>query len=326
MVPARTMKATPVASALIVAMAMLIAIAGCDRGSQQRTDQAEAAAKAAAEKAFATEQQQWREERAAGLTRADGWTSLVGMHWITPGPHFVGSSPGSGIRLAAGPAELGLLTLEKDGSLRLVPAKGAQLTLDDAPLEGPTMLASDADGAGPSRIGFDEGKGLATVIKRGERYALRVRHAEAQTRTGFAGLDYWPASREWVVRARFIPHAPGRTIPIANIIGTVDDTPNPGAVEFTHEGKPYRLEALDGGDGSLFLVFADRTNGRGSYGAGRFLDAPAPDAQGRVELDFNRSYNPPCAFTAFATCPLPPPENRLDLVIDAGEKAYAGQH
>jgi uncharacterized protein (DUF1684 family) len=320
------MKATPAVSALIVATAMLIAIAGCDRGSQQRTDQAEAAAKAAAEKAFATEQRQWREERAAGLTRADGWTSLVGLHWITPGPHFVGSSPGSGIRLAVGPPELGLLTLEKDGRLRLVPARRARLTLDDAPLDAPATLASDGAEAGPSRIGFDEGKGVATVIKRGERYALRVSHAEAPTRTGFAGLDYWPASRDWVVQARFVAHPPGRTIPIANIIGTIDETPNPGAVEFTHQGRLYRLEALDGGDGSLFLVFADRTNGRGSYGAGRFLDAPAPDAQGRVGLDFNRSYNPPCAFTAFATCPLPPPENRLDLAIDAGEKAYAGQH
>jgi len=322
MVPARTMKADPV----VIALAMLVATAGCDRGAQQQADQAEAAARAAAEQAFATKQRQWREERVAGLTRADGWTSLVGLHWITPGPHFVGSSPGSGIRLAAGPDELGLLTLERDGGLRLVPASGAQLTLDDAPLDGPAALASDADQAGPSRIGFDEGKGVATVIKRGERYALRVRHAEAPTRSGFAGLDYWPASRDWVVQARFVAHPPGRTIPIANIIGTIDETPNPGAVEFTHQGTPYRLEALDGGDGSLFLVFADRTNGRGSYGAGRFLDAPAPDAQGRVELDFNRSYNPPCAFTAFATCPLPPPQNRLDLAIDAGEKAYAGRH
>jgi uncharacterized protein (DUF1684 family) len=120
-----------------------------------------------------------------------------------------------------------------------------------------------------------------------------------------------------------VPHPAGQTIEIASIIGTTDQVPNPGAIEFTRDGKTYRIEAQDEGEGELFLVFADRTNGHGSYGAGRFLYAPMPDANGKVMLDFNQSYNPPCAFTAFATCPLPPPQNRLDLAITAGEKAYA---
>ena len=169
---------------------------------------------------------------------------------------------------------------------------------------------------------FDGGKGLATVIERGGRLALRVKHADAESRLQFTGLEYWPGGRDWQVAARFVPHAAGKTLPIANIIGTTDEVPNPGAVEFERGGKTYRLEALDQGEGTLFLVFADRTNGRGSYGAGRFIDAPKPDAQGRVLIDFNQSYNPPCAFTAFATCPLPPPENRLDLAVEAGERDY----
>lgn len=330
MVPARTLRrmlARSTSATLFhaAAVAILVATAGCDRGGQAKDDAAaQAAAKAAA--AFAAEQQRWRDARAADLVRPDGWTSLVGLHWISPGPHFVGSSPGSGIRLAVGPSEFGLLTLRKDGTLHLQPARTARLTLDEAPLGGAAVLRSDADEGGPSRIGFDDGKGIATVIRRGDRHALRVRHADARTRTAFAGLDFWPASRDWVVEARFVAHPPGRTIPVADIVGTLKDTPNPGVVEFAHGGKPYRIEALDGGNGSLFLVFADRTNGHGSYPAGRFLDAPAPDAQGRVVLDFNRSYNPPCAYTAFATCPLPPAENRLDLAIEAGEKAYAAKH
>ena len=113
-----------------------------------------------------------------------------------------------------------------------------------------------------------------------------------------------------------------RTIEVANIIGGMDAMANPGVVEFQQGGRTHRIEALDEGEGVLFLVFADRTNGHGSYGAGRFLDAPMPDANGNVTLDFNQARNPPCAFTAFATCPLPPPENRLDLAITAGEKAY----
>src|SRR5690606_36446657 len=133
----------------------------------------------------------------------------------------------------------------------------------------------------------------------------------------------WPIDVGWVLEGRFTPHPAGRTIEIANIVGGVDAMPNPGAVKFTRDGRDYRLEALEGGDGGLFLVLADRTSGQGSYGAGRYLDTTAPDAQGRVMLNFNRAYNPPCAFTAFATCPLPPPDNRLDLAVTAGERAYA---
>ena len=160
------------------------------------------------------------------------------------------------------------------------------------------------------------------MIERNNRYALRVKHADAPTRAHFSGIDYWPADPAWKIQARFVPHEKGRTIEVANIIGGMDAMANPGIVEFQQGGATHRIEALDEGEGVLFLVFADRTNGHGSYGAGRFLDAPMPDAKGNVMLDFNQSRNPPCAFTAFATCPLPPPENRLDLSITAGEKAY----
>ncbi|HEY0661352.1 MAG TPA: DUF1684 domain-containing protein [Lysobacter sp.] len=270
---------------------------------------------------FTREQQAWRDERKANLTKPDGWTSLIGLHWIESGAHYVGSDPDNGIRLAMGPAHLGLLDRKRE-SLRFTPEKDTALTLDGEPLEGGTNLRSDDAEGGPSKLAFDEGKGIATVIKRGDRYALRVRHADAPTRTGFKGIDYWPADTGWVVTGKFVPHPAGKTIPIANIIGTTDEVPNPGAVEFERDGQVFRLEALDEGGDELFLVFADRTSGKGSYPAGRFLDAPKPDAQGRMRLDFNKAYNPPCAFTAFATCPLPPNENRLDLAIHAGEKTY----
>lgn len=308
-----------------IATLVFVAVAGiaCTATGCRREAPAAPAVAPAADPAFLASGRQWRAERRAELVRPDGWTSLVGLHWIDPGPHYVGSAADNGIRLALGPAQIGLLELRKDGAVHLSPAKGANLTLDDAPLRGAVVLKSDDDTAGASRLGFDDGKGIATVIKRGERYALRVKHADAETRIGFAGLDYWPADPAWRVEGRFLPHPPGKTIQIANIIGTLDEIPNPGAVEFRRDGKAWRLEALDEGEGTLFLVFADGTNGHGSYGAGRFLDAPRPDAQGRVTLDFNRSYNPPCAFTPFATCPLPPPENRLALKVAAGEKAYA---
>ena len=303
------------------AVALSQMLAACQPPPPSAEATAEAARIRQAKDAFANEQQAWRDQRRSDLTRAEGWTSLVGLHWLDPGAHYLGSAADNGIRLAMGPAHLGMIEL-KPGRLRFVPEKGVALTLDGAPLVGSVSLRADDDPAGPGKLAFDDGKGVITVIKRGERHALRVKHADAPTRTRFKGIDYWPAAVDWRVPGRFVPHPPGRTLAIANIIGTTDDVPNPGAIEFERDGRTYRIEALDEGDGGLFLVFADRTNGHGSYGAGRFLDAAKPDAHGRVALDFNRAYNPPCAFTPFATCPLPPAENRLDLAIDAGEKSY----
>ena len=301
---------------LLLVTCFIAALAGCGRDHTEETPKMDAAAIA-----FQHEEDAWRVQRRDTLLKPDGWTSLVGLHWIDPGAHYVGSDADNGIHLAMGPAHVGMLELKGD-ALRFVPDKAATLTLDGQPLKGSTSLRTDADANGPSVIGFDDGKGSATVIARSGRYALRVRHADAPSRTGFAGLDFWPADRSWKIQGRFIPHPHGRTMEVANIIGSMDQMSNPGIVEFTRDGKTYQIEALDEGEGVLFLVFADRTNGHGSYGAGRFLDTPMPDAHGNVVLDFNQSRNPPCAFTAFATCPLPPPENRLDLAITAGEKAY----
>lgn len=303
-------------------LATMIAVTGlataCHRNDDTNTGKT---MHPAAESAFARTERLWRETRRATLLKPDGWTSLVGLHWLDPGAHYVGSAADNGIRLAMGPSHLGMVTVDAKG-VRFVPDKSAALTLDDKPLTAETMLRTDVETGGASVIGFDGGKGEATVVERSGRHALRVRHADAPTRLQFAGLDYWPADPSWLVKARFIPHESGRTMEVANIIGSMDAMSNPGTVEFEHDGKTWKLEALDEGEGVLFLVFADRTNGHGSYGAGRFLDAPMPDAQGNVLLDFNQSRNPPCAFTSFATCPLPPPENRLDLAVTAGEKAY----
>ncbi len=306
--------ATAALAALLLAW---LTACGRDDAAQNRSAQAQAAAAAAN---FLAGNTAWRAERRQDLLKPDGWTSLVGLHWLELKAHYIGSGPGSGIRLAAGPLRMGLVQ-QTGGRVFFTPEQGAALTLDGAPLQQRVEFESDRDAA-PSLIGFDEGKGQLSLIQRGPRFGLRVKHADAPARLRFTGLDYWTADRAWKIEGRFVAHPPGKTIPIVDIVGTRSAVPNPGAVEFMREGKAYRLQALAGEDGALFLVFADRSSGHGSYPAGRFLDAAAPDAQGRVWLDFNRAYNPPCAFTAFATCPLPPPENRLDLAIDAGEKAY----
>lgn len=316
MVPARKMMAMAKCAATLLAVAL--SCAACQKAPQAP----EAVDDAMAQAAFEKQQQQWRAERVARLTKPDGWASLIGLDVLAPGGHRLGSAVDNGIRLAMGPAHLGVLTVEKD-ALSFVPESGVEVKVDGAPARGRVDLRDDTAPEGPSVISFDDGKGVATVIVRAGGHRLRVKHADADTRVNFEGLDYWAGGPDWQVKARFIPNAPGKTLPIANIIGSTDEMANPGVLEFQRGGKTFRLEALDEGEGTLFLVFADRTSGHGSYGAGRFIDAPMPDAQGNVVIDFNQAYNPPCAFTPFATCPLPPPENRLDLAVEAGEKTYA---
>lgn len=299
----------------VVLATMMLGLVAC-QGERPSDGQADAAPQADAE--FLRAHRLWQAQRRDALLAEDGWTGLVGLHWIELDAHYVGSA--SGMRLAVGPPRLGLLQ-RQGGHLFFTPERGVALTVDGAPMRGRVALRTDRDDT-PTRIGFDAGEGELTVIERGGRQALRVRHAQAPARTGFAGLQTWPADPAWRVQGRFVPHPEGQRLDIHHLAGVVESTPNPGVVEFMHDGRTHRLETLAGDDDGLLLILADHTNGQGSFGAGRYLQAAAADDQGHVWLDFNRAYNPPCAFTPHATCPLPPPMNRLDLSITAGERHY----
>lgn len=299
-----------------------LVLAGCGGppgGSEPGVDAT--AAPVVADPGFVAEQDAWRAERRAELRRPDGWASLIGLHWIELPAHYVGSGPTAGIRLAKGPERMGLLQ-QQGGKVFLTPDAEAGLTVDGEPAQGRFELLPDSSPT-PTVVGFDEGKGLLTLIDRGGRKALRVKHAEAEGLVRMGELDYWPADPSWRIQARFQRHPPGRTIQIVDILGQQGPQPNPGVVEFERDGMLYRLEALEGEDGGLFLIFADRTSGHESYAAGRYLYTAAPDADGGVVVDFNRAYNPPCVFSPYATCPLPPPGNRMPVAVTAGEKKYA---
>lgn len=271
----------------------------------------------------------WRAQRVERLRQPDGWLSLVGLDWIEPGRTVIGSAVdasvvGAGadafVRIAGMPSRLGILTLA-DGRLSLALEEGSGATVDGRPATQATLLP-DASGT-PTVVAY--GTLSFIVIERNGRYALRVRDSAAPTLTGFAGIDYYDIDPAWRIEARYRPHPAGKTIPIANVIGTLDDTPNPGYVEFERDGATHRLEAVEGGPGQLWFIFADRTSGKQTYGAGRFLyaDLPKPGSE-VVVVDFNKAYSPPCVFTPYATCPLAPPENRLDLAVTAGELDYRG--
>jgi uncharacterized protein (DUF1684 family) len=262
----------------------------------------------------------WRKERVDGLKKEDGWLTLVGLYWLKPGENRFGSDPGNPVILPKGkaPAVAGILVREGDKvTLRVEP--GVKLTADDKPVTAPLDLTPDSKGK-PTILQL--GSLSFYVIKRGDRLGVRIKDKESPERAAFKGIDTFPLSPDWRVVARFEPYK-DKKIAIANIVGQVEDNPSPGAVVFDWKGKTYRLDALGDTESGLFLVFGDTTNGKQTYGAGRFLDTDPPK-DGKVVVDFNTAYNPPCAFTAFATCPLPPAQNKLPIAVEAGEKKFAG--
>ena len=300
----------------VVPVLVAALLAGC--GGKDK--QGEADATPYFDAAFLMNNDLWREERKNELLAPDGWTSLVGLHWLELKAHYIGSGSTSGIRLAAGPERMGMVS--RDGNrVWFTPEPGAVLQVQGKPVTGRIAFHSDDD-LEPTIINFDDGKGALSLIHRGRRYALRLKHADAPSRVDFTGLDYWPADPAWRITARFVPHDVNKTLPITDITGMTSNQSNAGAVEFERDGRTWRLEALGEPGRPLQVIFADRTSGRGSYAAGRYIDLAVPDGKSQVVIDFNRAYNPPCAFTPFATCPLPPPENRLDMPVEAGEKTY----
>jgi uncharacterized protein (DUF1684 family) len=163
-----------------------------------------------------------------------------------------------------------------------------------------------------------------TVIHRGKRYGVRLKDNNSEYRRNFQGLTWYPPSKDWVISAIFTPHSGPRTVVFDSLTGDKQEMTSPGVAEFERGGRKHRLTPVLE-DGKLFFIFRDRTAGKTTYPAARFLYADPP-VDGRVILDFNKAYNPPCVFTPYATCPLPPPENRLPIAVEAGELMYKGHN
>ncbi len=275
---------------------------------------------------FQKELAEWKAGRSERLHSPTGWLTLIGLDWLKEGDNAVGSAPDAVVKLPAdrAPARAGRLTLA-GGKVTFTPETKVAFTVDGKPLTAPVELRSDEHAAEPSLVAL--GSVSFFVISRNGRLGVRVRDSASPTRTAFTGVESFPPDPTWRVDARFEPYPPGRTLQVPTILGTVDSMAEPGAVVFEHDGKSYRLDTvLEEGETDLFIIFGDLTNRHETYGGGRFLYAKPADANGRVMLDFNRSYNPPCVFTPYATCPLPPPQNKLPVRIEAGEKMYGKQH
>ncbi|UPG91286.1 DUF1684 domain-containing protein [Luteibacter aegosomaticola] len=261
-----------------------------------------------------------RAERLAALTAPDGWLSLIGLEWLQPGANRIGSASDNDIVLKAGPAHLGTITLDDGGNATIELAKNSGALVDGREVERATLV-DDAPGHTPTDVRF--GSAQFFVISRDGRKALRVKDENAETRTHFLGLDYFPIDASWRVVADWVPFDPPHELEISSVLGTIDKEKVPGKAVFTRDGQTFELYPIQEEPNSLFFVFGDRTSGKETYGAARFLDTPLAK-DGKLVLDFNQARNPPCAFTPYATCPLAPPENRLDVRITAGEKNYRG--
>jgi uncharacterized protein len=265
----------------------------------------------------------WRSDRVARLKSDTGWLTLVGLFWLKPGENKFGSDPANQIVLPGPqvPKEVGSFWLEPKG-VRLEVQPGVNLLNEGKPVTTAIPLQADSD-QNPTVLTL--GSLSFYVISRMDRFGIRVKDKQSPALKNFAGLSYFPIDSKWKVQAKFEKYNPAKKIPIVNVLGMMNDEDSPGAVVFERKGKTYRLDAIQEEPQSLFMIFADETSGKETYGAGRYLEILLPDAQGRVVIDFNKSYNPPCSFTSYATCPLPPPQNKLNLRIDAGEKKYKGK-
>jgi uncharacterized protein (DUF1684 family) len=267
------------------------------------------------------EMRAWRKSRIQELTGEDGWLALAGLYWLQPGKNTIGSGASRDIVLSAGkaPDYAGSIWLD-DGKIRIDAAPGAGITAGGKPV---STLELHSDEAGKATV-LKLGSLSFHVIKRRDKLGLRVKDRDNPDRVSFKGLDYYPVDTGWRLEGTFVPYAPHKLIPITNILGMVEDQKSPGAISFQVAGITYQLDAVkEEGSKDLFIMFADKTTGTETYGSGRYLYAPMPSAHGKSIIDFNKAYNPPCAFTTFATCPLPPRQNRLPIAVQAGEKKYA---
>ncbi len=270
--------------------------------------------------------QQWDGQRIAELKAENGWLNLAGLEWLKPGMNSIGSGKDANIHFPAGkfPLSAGSLIWENN---EVWYAPDAAVTMQDngVPIKEKKLLWSEK-GTNDTKLSYATIRW--TIIKRDTKIGVRIRDLSSPAIQDFKGIDRFPARPDWVIQARFVPEPSWsfRTIPIVNVLGQTIQMKTLGKFLVNIGGQAYQLDAIEDGPGIPLIVFGDPTNDVTTYGSGRFLSPPMP-AEGVTDvwLDFNKAYNPPCAFTSFATCPLPPPQNQLQLPVEAGEKLYKKQ-
>jgi len=297
-------------SGVCIIIAAIISFTGCSKPKEK------------GDAAYIASIHQWHKDRIERLKTENGWLNLTGLYWLSEGENTFGSDPSNKIIFPKdkAPVFIGTITL-KDGDASIKINKGINVTCQGKPVTELEMVSDSADNATVLALGS-----LRWVfVKRSTKFGIRLRDVEAPLVKSFKDIDTYPVNEDWRFNAKFTAFNPPKVISVSTIIGTVEKDTVPGLLSFNMNGNEYKLEPVkDGND--FFIIFADKTNGSETYGAGRFLYTSQPNSTGNVILDFNKAYNPPCAFTKFATCPLPPEQNYLQFEVTAGEKAYGDEH
>jgi uncharacterized protein (DUF1684 family) len=287
----------------VVGLVAVFALAGCHSGQSGPS----------ASDDFTATADAWHAQRVDALTAPDGWLSLVALQWLEAGANRVGRGPAAEVTYEGFPVDhLGTMHVT-DGQVRFEQA--GEVAVQGVPADG--TLHTDADGS-PTVLSL--GGIRFYVIDRGGRLGVRIKDAAALTRTEFAGIERYPVSESWRITADFDPAGAGAMIGLDTVIGVRVDTRIAGRVRFEHRGHRVDAVLFPSGDGGSMLRFGDATNGDGTYTIGRYLYVEASRDGESVVLDFNRAYNPPCAFTPFATCSIAPPSNQFPFRVDAGER------
>lgn len=308
------MKRTPLVVRFAVVAAFLLTAAACSE------------APVPLDPAYAAEIDQWRADRLERLTSDEGWLTLTGLYWLDEGENTFGSSTENTVVLPdpSIPAVVGTLVLSDDGVVSAKVQEDAGVFVNGEPLtEG--ELVPDTSGS-PDIV--TAGRIKFFIIQRGDRFGARVKDPQAPTREAFAGIEHFPTDPAYRVEARFEPYDAVREVAIPTVLDEDTSMLATGLLRFTVNGKEQTLEpyVVSPEADSYFLIFRDGTAGESTYGAGRFMSAEAAGEGGTTTLDFNLAYNPPCAFTPYATCPLPPPQNSLEVAIEAGEMYHGPAH
>ena len=263
--------------------------------------------------------EKWRSDEEADLKKETSWLTVAGLFWLKEGINTVGAGPEFDVRLTDNfkQGKFGEIDF-RNGVAALRVESGVDAQSDGKSISAAIQLISDEKGK-PMQI--RTGSQTFYLIKREDRFGIRLKDSESKARLAFKGLHWFPIDESYKVAARLEAFPEPREVMIPNVLGGSFKMKSLGILKFAFKGKEYSLQPVDEGDGKLFIIFRDGSNLTETYLAGRFLYADKP-VNSEVVLDFNKAQNPPCAFTPFATCPLPPPQNSLDVEIKAGEKRY----
>lgn len=266
---------------------------------------------------------EWDTKRALRLKADDGWLNLVGRFWLKKGESTFGSSKDNDIVVESSklPEHIGSF-LFVDSIVTFKAKDGVEVLHNGKPVKEIVLIDDQKKDITVLQIGSIK----FNLIIRDTLYGIRFRDLNSDLVKNFKGIERFPIDESWKINAKFEAYDPVKEIDVPNVLGQISKEKSPGAVVFERDGKTHRIDAVDDGGDKLFLIIADLTSGDETYGGGRFMYVNKPDSTGTILLDFNKAYNPPCVFTKYATCPLPPLQNYLKLRIEAGEKVYGEGH